>query len=223
MYPHFIGWKDWTTDYSDIYDKSMEGPLRNGLLRLTNIDVGENAVVDFRYDGDNVFRYPFLYTVEAEQLSLDATEIRMFREWLHRGGFWVLDDFHGCDELEHVYKQLSNVLGRFFPHALFTKLTTRHEMFHTVFDIDAIVQVPVVGTGNCEPGPDCRTWEAEPPCHEPEILLLDGGAKNGKILLLWNTDTGDGLEWENESFYPARYTVYAYQLMINIVVFALTH
>lgn len=217
-YPSDVGWRDWNTDYTDFAETSMEMHLEAGVKRLTNIAIGPSAVVNFREDGERVFQFPLLYTVEPEQMVLDAPEARLLREWLHRGGFWILDDFHGCEEMEYVMKQFARVFGY---QPKFQKLADTHEIFHTAFDI-GIEQVPWEGlVTNCVE--DCRTWEAEPPCHESNIMLWDGGPEDGKILLLHNNDTGDGLEHADYAAYPAKYTIYAYRLIINSIVYAMTH
>ena len=45
------------------------------------------------------------------------------------------------------------------------------------------------------------------------------------VLANWNTDMGDGWEWSNAEEYPGylKWTTVAYQMMINEVVYALTH
>ena len=41
----------------------------------------------------------------------------------------------------------------------------------------------------------------------------------------WNTDIGDGIEWSNAQEYPGyiKWTAMAYHMMINEVIYSLTH
>jgi hypothetical protein len=45
------------------------------------------------------------------------------------------------------------------------------------------------------------------------------------VLINWNTDMGDGVEWSNAEEYPGyiAYTAEAYRMMINEIVYSLTH
>src|SRR5215472_9086602 len=59
--------KNWYTDYPN-----MDTHLSRLMQRLTNIDVGEPAVVDLA-DPD-IFNYPLIYTVEPEQMVLSQRD-----------------------------------------------------------------------------------------------------------------------------------------------------
>ena len=45
------------------------------------------------------------------------------------------------------------------------------------------------------------------------------------VLINWNTDLGDAWEWSNAEEYPGylKWTSLAYQMMINEIVYTLTH
>ena len=45
------------------------------------------------------------------------------------------------------------------------------------------------------------------------------------LYINWNTDMGDGWEWSNAEEYPGylKWTAVAYQMMINEIVYTLTH
>jgi hypothetical protein len=50
---------------------------------------------------------------------------------------------------------------------------------------------------------------------------------NGRpmVIINWNTDMGDGVEWSNAEEYPGyiKYTADSYRMFINEIVYALTH
>ena len=56
------------------------------------------------------------------------------------------------------------------------------------------------------------------------VAILDDDGR-AMVLLNFNTDMGDGWEWSNAEDYPGylQYTAQAYRMMINEVVYALTH
>jgi hypothetical protein len=43
------------------------------------------------------------------------------------------------------------------------------------------------------------------------------------VLLAWNTDLGDGLEWADDPEYPAEYSAYAFRFISNVVVYTMSH
>ncbi len=87
------GFGGWGTDYP-----GGDRNLIEGVRRLTSIDVRsvEQAV---EIDGsDDLYNWPFLYAVEVGRWSLDEKEGKQLREFLDRGGFLMVDDFHGRQE-----------------------------------------------------------------------------------------------------------------------------
>jgi hypothetical protein len=56
-----------------------------------------------------------------------------------------------------------------------------------------------------------------------DVVLDDAGRP--MVLINWNTDMGDGVEWSNAEDYPGyvKWTAQAYQMLINEVIYSLTH
>ena len=218
FYPYETYSRNWYTDYSDGTGRTMESYLMPVIERLTTIRVAEPVVIV--PEDRNIFRYPFLYTVEPEQMVLRPQQADNLREWLNRGGFWMLDDFHGCQELEHVLRQLKRVVG---PRLEFKKLTTEHPLFHTMFDISEIVQVPVVWIGEAYAEDPTRSLdEVESDCRGPMVFLWES-TNHGTILLTFNVDLGDAMEWADYPCYPQKFPSYTYRLFTNILIYSLSH
>ena len=68
-----------------------------GLKRLTLLDTRSvEQTIDL--DGsDDVYNWPFLYAVEVGAWNLDDAEAKQLREFIDRGGFFMVDDFH-CNQ-----------------------------------------------------------------------------------------------------------------------------
>ncbi len=49
--------------------------------------------------------------------------------------------------------------------------------------------------------------------------------EEGRILvaIVWNSDLGDAWEWAEDPYYPLRYSNFAYQLGVNLIVYAMSH
>jgi hypothetical protein len=75
--------------------------LLEGVRRLTRIDSRSvEQVVSF--DGsDDMFNFPTLYAVEVGHWRLSDDNAKQLREFLLRGGFLMVDDFHGSSAADH--------------------------------------------------------------------------------------------------------------------------
>jgi len=90
-------------------------------------------------------------------------------------------------------------------------------VFHTVYDLHEVLQVPNVRNG-MRGGP---YWEQDgrvPSCRG----IFD---ERGRLMVMinWNSDLGDAWEWAENPYYPLDRSTFAYQLGINAIVFAMTH
>ena len=205
--PDYI--KNWYTDYPN-----MDSNLTKLARRLTIIDVGEPLLME--PSSREIFNYPLIYSVEPEQMRLGPGEISSLREYLARGGLWFADDFHGDEEFDQFVAEIHLVL----PEAKIVELSTSHPLFHCFYNIDKIVQVTNDGIAKCS---TCDQWENGESGRIPkDFAVLD---KNGRIsiLMAWNTDLGDGLEWADDPEYPANYSAYAFRFISNVIVYAMSH
>ena len=202
-------YKNWYTDYPE-----MDSHLSMLAKRQTNIEVGEPEVVSS--DSPDIFNYPLIYSVEPEQMVLTPKDARNLREYLARGGFWFADDFHGDEELNQFLEQI----GRVIPGARLVELDTSHPLFHAFYDIDSIIQVTNDEIAKCR---DCEQWENGPSGRIPKVFAIFDDLGRMKVLMAWNTDLGDGLEWADDPAYPAVYSTYSFKFLTNVIVYTMTH
>src|SRR5205823_5927093 len=80
-------YKNWFTDYP-----KGDTQLIQGLKRLTNLNIADKPLAIPLNDPD-LFKYPFIYSSEVEQMVLTKEDAAILREYLARGGFWMIDDF----------------------------------------------------------------------------------------------------------------------------------
>jgi len=201
--------KNWYTDYPE-----MDDHLSRLARRLTGINVGAPTVVEPM--NPNIFAFPMIYSVEPEQMDLSPEDAANLREYLAHGGFWFADDFHGDKELDKFLHQVQRVL----PEATAVELDTSHPLFHSFYDIENIVQVTNDGIATCG---DCDQWENGPSGKIPKVFAIVDGHDRICILMAWNTDLGDGLEWADDPDYPAKYSAYAFKFLTNVIMYAMTH
>lgn len=210
VYSGIYGWgyyKSWATDWP-----KADRQFILGIKRLTNIKVADRERT-IPLNDPEIFRFPFIYSVEVGHWDLTDAEVINLREYLQRGGFLFCDDFWGSVEWENYYQNISRVL----PGCKIVELPLSHPIFHCYYDIPQILQVPNVGNALYRG----ITYEQDgyvPYCRG----IFDD---NGRLMVIinWNTDLGDAWEWADLPGYPAKYSTYAYQMGINAIVYAMSH
>jgi len=202
------GW-GWATDYPGADCKFM-----GGVQRLTGIRVHPHPNVITIMD-DELFKFPYVYAVEVGGMYLSDEEAARLREYLLRGGFLHVDDFWGYrPEAQNFEEQIRKV----FPDRPLELLPLNHEIFHTVFDIDEVIQIPNMGNG-CSGGP---TWERAD-MTAPGIYGISDDRGRVMVVVTHNSDLGDAWEYMDLPCYPAKYSGQAYRLGINFMIYAMTH
>ena len=78
------------------------------MRRLTRIDVRSVEQVT-SLDDDDVFNWPWIYAVEVGHWGLDDRQAQRMRDYLNRGGFLMVDDFHGTREWGVFMESMSRV------------------------------------------------------------------------------------------------------------------
>ncbi len=199
-------WSSWATDYP-----KADRQFLIILDRLIDLDAyeAENAV---RLDDPNVRRFPFLYALEVGDMYMSEAEAQGLRDYLLAGGFLMIDDFWGTWEWANFESEIRRVL----PEHPIVDIPLDHPIFNTVYNIEEIVQVPSIG--NAQGGP---TWERDG--YEPQVKGIFDDDGRLMVIINWNTDIGDAWEWAESPYYPLRYSTYAIEITINIIVYAMSH
>ena len=191
---------------------AAEQNLTRRVKSVTAVEVTDPVVLTL--DDDKIWQYPWLYLVEPSNLVLNEKDAATLREHLLRGGTLTLDDFHGPYEWDLTVRQLKLI----FPEREIVEIEPPHPIYTCFYKIDKYPQVP--GLGSFFSG---RTWEKGGFVPHLRAILDDTGRP--MVLINWNTDMGDGVEWSNAEDYPGyvKWTAMAYQMMINEVIYTLTH
>ena len=104
---------------------------RNFILQLreqTNISVNsKEKIVDI--GSAELFQYPFAYMVNVSRLKFTDAEARNLRKYLLRGGFIVVDDFHG----KQAWKRFNKQLKKIFPDRELEDIPISHPIFHSFY------------------------------------------------------------------------------------------
>lgn len=210
---NFGGYGMWTTDMPE-----AEHFFTRGVGRLTRVDVspvsiynGEGAKKIDLLDG-SIFDYPWLYAVEVGRWSLGSEEIAILREYLLRGGFMMVDDFHGSAE----WGGFIGVMQRVFPDRPIVDIKNNDEVFHVFYDLTERIQIP--GLASLYRG---VTWERDG--YDPHWRGIYDD--NGRLLVAinHNMDLGDAWEHADTPGYPEPMTALSYRFAVNYVIYSMTH
>jgi len=209
------GW--WDTDYPDAEQNFMRG-----VQRYTFIDTNTTSPRWMDITDPELFEHTFLYmTMKRVPIgsmrtgpNFNPLEVEALREFMHRGGFVMLDDFWGEAHFQDFLIEITKI----FPDRPLVKLDLNHEIFRMFYDIAEVPQVPGRAV----------TWDygsvtLNDPRYPPSVhAILDD---LGRVMLVanFNSDMGDGWEHTFLEMYPTQMTNEAYRLGINYLIYAYTH
>ena len=203
------GWMGaaWSVDYP-----KADRQFLYGLGKLTDFGFVNTRHRALPILDPELFHYPFVYAVEVGYMQLSDAEANRLREYLLRGGFLVVDDFHGEYEWQNFYRQIKKVLPEYEP----VELSISHPIFHCYYDIKELIQIP--GLQFLYSG---RTWEKGG--YQPHYWGIQDESGRLMVMINHNVDLGDAWEWAEVEDYPRKYANLAFQLGINYIVYAMTH
>lgn len=204
----------WTMDYP-----RGDRHLAQGARRLTTIDARSiEQVVELDGD-DDIYNWPFLYAVEVGFMDLTEESAAQLRAYLNRGGFLMVDDFHGDVQWDNFLRNLDMIA----PDFAIDDLNARDPIFHTVTDVNELIQIP--GLQYVESG---LTYEQhEGPGDSSGVTPHFRAVRDAKgriiVVICHNMDLGDAVEHSDNPLFPERFSALAYRVWINYVVYNLTH
>jgi hypothetical protein len=196
----------WLTDAPEAEEHFMQG-----VKRLTRLSAGSDSI-GIRPADPELFNYPFLYAVEVGHWELTDAEGELLREHLLRGGFLMVDDFHGTLEWETFMASLR----RIFPDRPVVEIPDTAEVFHVLYDLDQRIQIP--GLAALRNG---VTYEKDGTTPHWRGVFDDDGRL--MIAINFNMDLGDAWELADEPYYPQPMTALAYRFGINYILYTMTH
>jgi hypothetical protein len=189
----------WAFDYP-----AMERNFMTILTDLTSVRPHLRRSNVHTMDDPGLFRYTVAYLSEPGYWVPDRAEALGLRAWLLKGGFLIVDDFYGR-QWENFERSLRLVL----PEARIVPLDISHPVFDSFFRIATLDGMH---------HPSSPGWRAE------YLGVFEDNDPAGRLLMVinYNNDIGDYMEWSGEGYYPINFTNDAYKLATNYVVYGLT-
>jgi hypothetical protein len=199
--------QSWTIDYP-----RADRHVLPGIRRLTRIHTRSvEQVVDLD-DPDDIFNWPFVYAVEVGTWDLSDAQAKKLRDYLLRGGFLMVDDFHGTQEWELFMIGMTKV----FPDRPVVDLEDADPIFRVLYDLDDRFQVPGAQWFGSH-----RTYERDG--YEARWRGIYDDNKRLMVAICHNMDLGDAWEWSDDPAYPEKWASLAYRVAVNYTIYAMTH
>ena len=207
---------NWLTDYPQA-DQNLEYRLSE----LTKTPVSRDAKGNYNHTivsltDAELYRCGFIMMQEVGRLYLGPEDAAGLRDYLLKGGFLWVDDFWG----EYAWRIFETEIHKALPEFAILDIPQAHPLFHTLYDVDGVAQIPAIGvwlgTGQTsERGADSAVPHARAIFDEKGHIL---------VLITHNTDYSDAFEREGESrAYFDRFAGLGYAFGINALLYSMTH
>ena len=189
----------WSYDYP-----AMERHFMKALKEITSINPRVDGSNIHNLDDPELYKFPIAYLSEPGYWVMNDAEAKGLREYLLKGGFLIVDDFMGREWL-NFEEQMQRVL----PGAQIVPMDVSHPVFDSFFHLESLAMTY----------PNRPSIQAE--FHgifednDPEKRLM--------VVINYNNDIGDYMEWSSDDLYPVNLTNDAYKFAVNYVTYGLTH
>ena len=155
-------------------------------------------------DDPELLRYPVAYLSEPGYWIPSDSEAAGLRTYLAKGGFLIVDDF-----MRGEWYNFERSMRRVLPDAQIVRLDVKHPIFDSFFQITSLdMSYPH------DPGLKAEFFG---------IYENNDPAERLMVVINYNNDIGDYMEWSGEGWWPVNISNDAYKLAINYIIYALTH
>ena len=189
----------WEYDYP-----AMERHLMTMLDEITELRPHRFGSNIHALDDPELLKYPVAYLSEPGYWHMSESEVLGLRNYLAKGGFLIVDDF-----MQNEWYNFEREILRVLPDANIEPLKPSHPVFDSFFKIESFdLHHPQ------------NTWL------RAEFLgIHEDNDPNKRLMVVinYNTDIGDFMEWSDENFWPVNVTNDAYKFAINYIVYGMTH
>jgi hypothetical protein len=214
----------WGTDYpgADINFSVRLAELTKVRVTLTHDSEEEipDAVV-VRLTDDALFQCPFTLMEDAGTARFTDSERERLREYLVKGGFLFVSDYHGTAAQEQFDEEIGRVLPR-DRYPIVDLTPPDHPLWHTMFPVTRLPQMASIQTWRRSGGGTVERWnETDAP---PDARGIADAHGRLMVVMVHNSDIPDGWEREGEDpDYFFRFSPDAYAVGIDVLLYAMSH
>jgi len=192
------GRSGWEFDYPE-----MERHLMSAVRELTSLRPHVDGSNIHTFDDPELLRHPVAYLSEPGYWIPSDSEVAGLRTYLAKGGFLIVDDF-----MRGEWVNFEEQMRRVLPDARFVRLELGQPVFDTFFHLDSLRM----------PYPNNPNLQAE----FLGIFEDNDPAKRLMVVINYNNDIGDYMEWSGEGWWPVNITNDAYKLAVNYIIYGMT-
>jgi hypothetical protein len=189
----------WEFDYP-----TMERNLMSMVRELTTLQPHVDGSNIHTLDDPELLKHPVAYLSEPGYWIPSDLEVEGLRTYLAKGGFLIVDDF-----MRGEWYNFEAQIRRVLPGARIARLDVSHPIFDSFFHISSLDMTY----------PHDRRLKAE----FLGIFEDNDPAKRLMVVINYNNDIGDYMEWSGEGWWPVNITNDAYKLAINYLIYGMTH
>jgi hypothetical protein len=189
----------WEFDYP-----AMERNLMTMMQEVTTLRPHRHESNIHTFDDPELLKYPVAYLSEPGYWIPSESEIEGLRTYLAKGGFLIVDDF-----MRGEWYNFEQQMRRVLPDARIDRLELSHPVFDAFFRI--------------------TTLDMSYP-HDPYLKAEFYGIHEDNdptrrlmVVINYNNDIGDYMEWSADGWWPVNVTNEAYKFAINYIIYAMTH
>ena len=214
----------WSTDYpgADINFSVRLAELTK--VRVKFVPQGAERVPDavvVRLTDDWLFQCPFALMEDAGTARFTDLEVDRLREYLLKGGFLLVSDYHGTWGKE----QFDEEIGRVLPRSQFPIVDLSppdHALWRMMFPVARLPQMASIQTWRRTGGSTLERWNEDG--SPPDIRGIANDDGRLMVVMAHNTDLPDAWEREGEDpEYFFRFSPESYAIAIDILLYSMTH
>ena len=188
----------WQFDYPQ-----MERNLLTMMRELTTLRPHVNGSNIHTLDDPQLLRYPVAYLSEPGYWHPSDAEVEGLRQYLKKGGFLIVDDF-----MRGEWMNFETQIRRVLPQARIDRLDVSHPIFDVFFRIPSLdMKYPHNASLAAE-------FLGSHEDNDPAKPLM--------VVINYNNDIGDYMEWSGQGWWPVNITNDAYKLAVNYIIYGMT-
>jgi hypothetical protein len=191
----------WEYDYP-----AMERHLMTMLEEITELHPHRFGSNIHAMDDPELLKYPVAYLSEPGFWHPSENEVLGLRNYLAKGGFLIVDDF-----MRNEWYNFERQMLRVLPGANIEYLKLGHPVFDSFFKIESL-EMPYPGS---RMGGLMAEFLGIHEDNDPTKRLM--------VVINYNNDIGDYMEWSDQNFWPVNISNDAYKFAINYIFYGMTH
>lgn len=191
----------WSADYP-----KMERNFMTILKDLTRMRVHTQGSNVYTLDDPDLGHQAVAYLTEPGYWYPTDREAEGLRNWILKGGFLIVDDFYFGQQ----WAVFEDGMKRVLPQGRIVPMKLDHPVFDTFFRIKSL---------------DGMTHPATSDAKAVYLGIYEDNDPTKRLMVIinFNNDIGDYMEWSGEGWYPVNFSNDAYKFATNYVVYGLTH